>query len=84
MTADSTCGAKLKDEKGSRKHKRLHCKLRDPNISNLKCSCPDCGLEFESKIGMSQQRRHTHQANYNRDNEASDLATRKKRTLSTA
>lgn len=74
MTADCSCGASLKDERGLTKHKRLHCKLRATISTNPKLPCPDCDLEFDTNIGVSQHRRHIHQANYNRDNEASALA----------
>lgn len=70
------CGSVLKDEKGLRKHKRLHCKL-DRVQEELRVSCPDCNNKYPTQQSLQQHRRQTHPQEYNRDGELAAAGARR-------
>lgn len=70
------CGSVLKDERGLRKHLRLHCKIACIT-ETVKVNCNECGMGFPTQQGLAQHCRHTHPIIYNQECENLAIGARK-------
>ncbi|KER29293.1 hypothetical protein T265_13400, partial [Opisthorchis viverrini] len=61
------CGKCCKSKAGLVAHHRVHDNERKVTNTVAQLACADCSRLFPTKIGLSQQRRHSHPTQHNAD-----------------